>query len=263
MTDLARVRQLGNLRLAWERIRSNPERKYKDYFRSQYTAFALADEEHLKELRRKLVRGIYQAQPACKILQPKPSGILRPITLLTIEDQIVYQAFANIVGEALHPHVRHRYKTQVFGHLFAGPTNTWFYKKWSEGYAAFNDAARDAFSHGYTWTASFDLTAFYDSIDHHVLRQMLASVGLEHEFCVTFTDMLEQWTATNTKIVHHHGIPQGPISSGIISEVVLKYFDDKQLTRPDVRYFRYVDDIRLFAKRENHLRQALVRLGKV
>ena len=79
---------------------------------------------------------------------------------------------ANIVAEGLFPHVRHRYNTEVFGHLYAGSTSPWFYRKWSEGYKAFNTGVEDAFMSGYVWTASFALTAFYDSIDHNVLRRM-------------------------------------------------------------------------------------------
>ena len=77
------------------------------------------------------------------------------------------------------------------------------------------------------------------------------------------TRLLNKWTATATQIYHDHGIPQGPLSSGLISEAVLKHFDDNFHTRFDVKYFRYVDDIRLFAKSEDHLRHALVSLDRL
>ena len=44
---------------------------------------------------------------------------------------------------------------------------------------------------------------------------------------------------------------------------MLKHFDDNFRTRFDVKYFRYVDDIRLFAKSEDHLRHALVSLDRL
>ena len=77
------------------------------------------------------------------------------------------------------------------------------------------------------------------------------------------TRLLNKWTATSTQIYHDHGIPQGPLSSGLISEAVLRHFDENFLSRFDVRYFRYVDDIRLFAKSEDHLRHALVSLDRL
>ena len=92
---------------------------------------------------------------------------------------------------------------------------------------------------------------------------MLEKIGLERDFCTELNRLLNKWTATSTQIYHDHGIPQGPLSSGLISEAVLKHFDDNFRTRFDVKYFRYVDDIRLFAKSEDHLRHALVSLDRL
>jgi len=62
-------------------------------------------------------------------------------------------------------------------------------------------------------------------------------------------------------IYHEHGIPQGPLSSGIISEVVLRHIDDAGLRSVrDIRYLRYVDDIKIMAKSEDALRRRLVTL---
>lgn len=263
MDDLTRAWQIENLRRAWGWLRSNPDRTYKGYFRQLYSAYATADEALLTNLRSRLTRGVFSPSDAVKLFFPKPSGVLRPYSLLAIEDQIVYQAMANVVAERLHPHVKSRYNKQVFGHIYAGSSSRWFYRKWSDGYKAFNTAAEEAFNNGYTWTASFDLTAFYDSIDHKVLRYMLGRIGLDEGFGQCLAEYLAQWTATSTQIYHNHGIPQGPLSSGLLAEVVLKHFDDQRLSAYDVKYFRYVDDIRLFAKKEEHLRHALVALDRI
>ena len=260
MAMLAELRSPENLRRAWRWLRSNPDASYKGYFRDFYAIYAIADTRLLDGLRDRLRRNLFEPQRACKLYFPKASGILRPYSLLTIEDQIVFQAAVNLVAERLFPKVRHRYNTEVFGHLYAGKTSTWFYRKWSDGYKAFNDAARKAFSGGYRVTASFDLTACYDSLDHGVLRHMLHKIGCDNEFCNLLTDWLSIWTATDRKIYHNHGIPQGPLGSGLLSETVLRYFDDDRRDQRRVRYFRYVDDIRLFAKSERDLRRMLVRL---
>jgi len=260
MTTPAQAWHLDNLRLAWLRVRSNADRTYKGYFRDLYTAYSVADEGQLKHLQNRLKRGIFDPTDSCKVFFPKQSGVLRPYSLLAVEDQIVYQAIANSIAEKLYPRVRKRYNKEVFGHLYAGSASPWFYRRWSEGYGAFNKAAGEAFNSGYTWTASFDLTACYDSIDHHVLRKMITEIGVSHELANQLTDFLTRWTATDTQIYHNHGIPQGPLSSGLIAESVLRYFDENRGTKHDVKYFRYVDDIRLFAKDQRHLRYALVAL---
>lgn len=260
MADLDALRHPDNLRRAWRWIQSNPDAAYKSYFRPLYQHFAIAEEALLDDLADRLKRDIYEPEAACKLYHPKASGILRPISLLSVEDQIVYQAAANLIAEKLKPRVVLRYNRQVFGHLYAGKSSTWFYRKWSDGYRAFNQAARQAFADGFVYTASFDLTACYDSLDHRVLRHFLEKLGLDPDFRRTFAAWLEKWTATERGIFHNHGIPQGPLASGLVSEVVLAHFDELKLRGGDFRYFRYVDDIRLFAKNEHDLRRLLVSL---
>lgn len=191
---------------------------------------------------------------------PKASGILRPYTLLTVEDQIVYQALVNMAAERLFPRVRHRYLREVFGHLYGGKRSAFFYRKWDDGYSLMNDACRKAFEKGFIYGASFDLTACYDSIDHGVLRHFLRQCGLDDEFSNRLTEYLSRWTATNHRIYHNHGIPQGPLPSGLLAEVVLQHFDAHRGSPKVVRYMRYVDDIRLYAKSADALRRMLIRL---
>ena len=260
MTDLDALRHSENLRRAWRWIRSNPDAAYKSYFRPLYQHFAIAEDALLDDLADRLRRDIYEPEAACKLYHPKVSGILRPISLLSVEDQIVYQAATNLIAEKLKPRIVLRYNKQVFGHLYAGKSSTWFYRKWSDGYKAFNQAARQAFGDGFVYAASFDLTACYDSLDHRVLRHFLEKLGLDPDFRGTFAKWLEKWSATERGIFHNHGIPQGPLASGLVSEVVLAHFDELKLRGVDFCYFRYVDDIRLFAKNEHDLRRLLVSL---
>jgi hypothetical protein len=260
MTTLTEAYQRNNLQRAWAWIKSNPDGAYKSYCGKAYSKFALADSSQLEELRSELTRGIHEPAHATKLLLPKKSGILRPYTILTVQDQIVYQALVNIVAERLAPRIRRQYLRVSFGHMYSGKSSKWFYKSWEKGYAAFNKAARDAFERGLTFGASFDLTACYDSLDYEVLRHFLIELGCDIEFCEKLKSCLTVWTATNTRIYHSHGIPQGPLSSGLLSEVVLRHFDLNFGTRSNVRYLRYVDDIRLFASNEDALRRMLIKL---
>jgi len=249
-----------NLERAWRWIKSNPDASYKSYCGRAYSRYALADASLLDELQNRLTRGIYDPSHACKVLLPKKSGILRPYTILTVEDQIVYQAMVNVVAERLAPKVRNQYLTVTFGHMYAGKASTWFYKAWRRGYSAFNKAARNSFRRGLKFTASFDLTACYDSLDYRILCHFLKKLNCDQEFCERLKDYLGVWAATDTRIYHSHGIPQGPMGSGLLSEVVLRHFDLNYGTKSNVQYLRYVDDIRLFASREDSLRRVLIRL---
>jgi hypothetical protein len=166
----------------------------------------------------------------------------------------------NVVAERLLPKVRSRYYVETFGHLYAGKNNAWFYRKWSKGYSKFNEAARAAYSKGLRFTASFDLTAYYDSLDHGVLKHFLGKIHCEEEFGRKLAEWLSVWTATERRIYHHHGIPQGPLGSGLLSEVVLQHLDQHHRSAVHIRYLRYVDDIRLFARSEVALREMIIRL---
>lgn len=249
-----------NLHRAWRWLKSNPDSTYKHYCRDLYRAFAIAEDVLIEDLAGRLKRGIYTPSHASKLYFPKSSGILRPYSILTVEDQIVYQAAINLVAEKLFPRVRHRYFKEVFGHLYAGRTSIWFYRRWKDGYKAFNQSARSAFKDGFKFTASFDLTACYDSLDHGVLKHTLSEIGCDKDFNERLTGWLSFWTATTRGVYMSHGIPQGPLSSGLLSEVVLREFDERRRAVGKVKYFRYVDDIRLFAKKEEHLRSMLVKL---
>ena len=89
VSNLNNVFDLANLRRAYRWTMSNPDAAYKSYFRDSYDAFAIASDTHLKWIRAEGLKDRYEVSHASKVLMPKPSGVLRPITLLKVEDQIV------------------------------------------------------------------------------------------------------------------------------------------------------------------------------
>jgi len=88
-----------NLLLAWRRITSSRDAHYKVFFRHILEAYELSYENNINDLRRRLKNGEYVAQTPVRFYVPKPSGLQRPITLLSIEDQIILQALANLFAE--------------------------------------------------------------------------------------------------------------------------------------------------------------------
>jgi hypothetical protein len=263
MSALSEFQDRNNLERAWRWIRNNPDPTYKRYCSDFYSRFAVADDLIIDDLQQRLQRGFYEPSHSCKFLIPKKSGILRPYTILTVEDQIVYQALINVIAERLASRIRTRYLTQTFGHIYAGKTSQWFYRRWNDGYKAFNQATRAAFKRGLVYAASFDLTACYDSLDHAVLCHFLMQLRIEPEFCEFLRNCLSRWTANDRRIYQNHGIPQGPLGSGLLAEVVLQHFDQHYGAKANLVYLRYVDDIRLFAKREIDLRRMLIRLDRL
>lgn len=265
MSDLEAVFDLRNLRRAYRWIMSNPDAQYKSYFRDSYDAFAFASDTHLKWIRQEGLKERYQPSHASKILLPKPSGTLRPITLLTIEDQIVYQACVNLIADALKKKTGRRYETRVFAHLYAGKSSAFFYLQWQRSYRKFAKRIEKAYADGYEYVANFDLTSFYDSIDHHVLSHFLVSLGIDEDTIDFLLQCLKVWTSSTwsngpQNIYHEHGIPQGPLPSGMLSEAVLQHIDAAGEQGRKTIYLRYVDDIKILAKTEEELRRKLIKL---
>lgn len=262
-SDVMRIASADNLARAFKWTLTNTDRTYRKYFRDLYQTFALVREPFLSDLRERLTRGEYEAHNATKLFYPKPSGILRPLSLLRVEDQVVYQAAANVIAEKLAPKVYHRYGNSVFGHLYAGKSSPFFYRSWKRGYSSFTKSIRASYREGFEFSASFDLTAFYDSIDHNVLCHFLETTGLDLDFCQFLRErLLRKWTPVDhvTPITQGHGIPQGPQPSGLLAEVVLQHLDSLSEKQTGVRYFRYVDDIRLLGRSELSVRRLLIRL---
>ena len=266
MTDLSKVFELSNLHRAYRWMMSNPDASYKSYFRDSYDAFAIASDTHLKWIRAEGLKERYEASHASKILIPKPSGVLRPISLLKVEDQIVYQAIVNLISEALKKRTKQRYEKSVFAHLYAGKSSKFFNIKWQRSYRKFADRLRDCHSRGYDQIANFDLTSFYDSIDHYVLAHFLKELKIDEDTIDYLISCLHKWTSATwssgpANIHHNHGIPQGPLASGMLSEAVLQHLDKagEQGGRRTI-YLRYVDDIKILAKTEKDLRAKLIKL---
>lgn len=262
--DLEEANSFENLSLAWKRLQTTTDRKYKDYFRSLYRAYSLSEEKNLRALSEKLKKQQFTPQHSVKIYLPKSSGILRPFTLLCIEDQIVYQAYANIVAKYLYKKktIRDNAGKIVFGHIFTNPSDEFFFVDWKKSYKKFASKFINAVENGFHYTASFDLTACYDSIDHTILLTLLRKLGHSEQFTKFLINMLKTWTITGLHpdpMPHGHGIPQGPAASGILSEIILSKFEPSK-TVARTKYFRYVDDIRLLAKSERELRRQLINL---
>ena len=253
---------IANLNRARKWLLSDPSPQGKNYVRHIYKAHSLNYEKLIEDLRSNLFAGTYTPTAATKFYYPKASGLQRVITVLSIDDQIVYQSLANEIAEHLYPVVKRNYGNIVFGNLYAGKARKFFYKPWQKGYQGFIKAARKAYADGLTYTASFDLTACFDSIDHRVLTHFLKDLDLSADYCTFLTNCLGEWAKMPNigNIPQGQGIPQGPQASGLLAECVLRHFDTSTPKSNVFRYIRYVDDIRLFSNSEQELRKRLVQL---
>jgi len=251
---------IQNLRLAWRRINTGKNLHHKHFFREFYLVYETALEDNLRVLRHQLLAKAWKPSYPYRLYLPKPSGLQRPISLLGIEDQILLQAIANIFAKKL---VKKRTSIEferVFSNILSDKSDSIFFlQSWHKTYNAFQDKCSELYNAGNPWIAHFDLAAYYDTISHDMLVRIVSPKNTHPETWNIVKNWLQVWSAPNPDAMTTHGIPQGPIASDFLAEAFFLPVDIA-LARKNIKYVRYVDDIRLFGKNENEARNAAITL---
>jgi len=256
---LDRLFSQKNLKLAWQRIITGTNPQYKRFFRPLYYAYEIAINDNLDDLSKRLKGGSYQVNPPTRIYIPKSSGLQRPITLLSLEDQIIWQATANIFAEKLRDRRKAVELKSVYSNILESNKNKIFFvQDWHYSYRLLQEKIKEYFDEGFRWVAHFDLAAFYDTICHDLLMKSVFPKGGENDFCKEVTEWLREWSSDKLAGLHKHGIPQGPVASNFLGECFLLPIDE--VLSKKFRYLRYVDDIRLFASSEPDAQKAAIEL---
>lgn len=247
-----------NFDITFSRVVRGGNKEYKKFYRHLYPSYNLALKENLNDLIQDIKVGNCEPNMPTVVYLPKKSGILRPITLLSLRDQIVYQAILNVIADKFEDEQNKYALKKSYGCIYAGESSPFFFRSWKVCYAAYNKAMERAFNSGNVHVADFDLVSFYDLIDHHLLRNFLSKKTGNKDLLDLLFTCLETWTTKGRGVRLHHGIPQGPEPSSFLAECLLFHFD--AINFQNVKYFRYVDDIKLMAKEEVSLRRALLKL---
>jgi hypothetical protein len=247
-----------NLDLAWSRITTAKNLQHKRMFRHLYSAYEPGRRANLLLLHEQLKGGWKPTSPI-RVYMPKSSGLLRPLTLLTLDDQIVLQAIANLVAKQVFDRRQAVEGRAVFSNCLTSRDSIFFLQDWRITYHLFKARLQRHLDAGHQWIAHFDLAAFYETISHRALQSIVAPAGGGGEVWQLIRDCLCVWTSTRGGIPVDHGIPQGPIASDFLAEVFLLPLDEA-MKRTGISYIRYVDDMRVLAKTEAEARQAVITL---
>ena len=259
---------IENLRLAYYRIVCWPERLVKDRFGIH--AFGAQLDKNLKQLSAKLISGKYSPQRGFKYYEPKSSGTQRTKTLLMIEDALVFQAIANLIASRNYD-ILAEHDDFVFGSVLMPDTKPgiellqqenpkyFFFKFWKSLFIRFKDSVIKAIEQDKaTHKFETDITGFFDSIPHYNLLLTLSThFRVEDEILDILSVCLNAWSGTKESSTPGVGIPQGPQPSYLLANLLL-YPLDKQLISEAFKYYRYMDDIKIYGYSESELRNVLV-----
>lgn len=252
-----------NLNLALKRLHTAPGGWYKNFYRQEMYCFNIASEKYLDALSKELTDKIYDPKPAYKVYVPKEDGFLRPITIISFDDMLIYQAIINVVAEAFYEDLKPYYNTIVFGNHYNGDSNKknkiFFFAKWQKQWKKFRMRTEKHWDKGFKYLATFDLALFYETIDHRLLGNIIKQNNVDPDVIEILLCQLKTWVVDEERgngdkveLEYLHGIPQGPIGSAFLAEVYLHYVDVQMkklmYERKDFFYLRYADDIRILAK---------------
>ena len=164
----------------------------------------------------------------------------REISIPTIRDRICLRALCNVLMET--------YKDTI---SFQLPQDTVRIVKNSVGSKKYNSYIK------------LDVSNFYPTIKHEELLKRLRSKIRSN----VILDMIERAISTPTvskptksDIANTIGVPQGLAISNVLAAIYLVNIDKKFSTIPNVRYFRYVDDILILCNRNKteHIAKEIV-----
>jgi RNA-directed DNA polymerase len=216
-------------------------------------------EDRLADLKDRIHRGAYRAQPSLRIYIPKADGRQRPIGIAALEDKIVQQAVVTILNAIYEVDFR------GFSYGFRPGRS--------------QHQALDALSVGIqrkkvNWILDADVRSFFDQMSHEWLLKFI-----QHRIAdKRILRLIQKWLKagvsedgdwSETKV----GSPQGSVISPLLANVYLHYVFDlwveawrKKVAQGEMIAVRYADDLVVGfqhrAEAERFLKEFQERLAK-
>lgn len=196
------------------------------------------------------IDGVAPHDPATVVPVPKSPFFPRNSVNLSLVDRLAYHA---VVG-ACAPRVHAEIGDCVYS---ARPSQKKDYLLGNgrDGWLAWRGDVIEALQDGRSCMVSTDVTAYFDFIKHEILLPELQHLGIDDRLISSLRRMLKEWApAPNT------GVPQGPDASRVLGNFYMVAVDQVMDGLQGVRYFRYMDDIRIVGPSRATVIAALQRL---
>jgi group II intron reverse transcriptase/maturase len=216
-------------------------------------------EGRLADLKDRIHRGTYRAQPSRRIYIPKADGRKRPIGIAALEDKVVQQAVVTILNQI--------YEVDFRGFSYG-------FRPGRSPHQALDALSAGLYRKRVNWILDADIRGFFDRMSHEWTQQFV-----QHRVADTrILRLIQKWSTagvsedgewSETKV----GTPQGAVISPLLANVYLHYVFDlwveawrKKVAEGDVIAIRYADDLVVGfehrAEAERFLRQFQERLAK-
>jgi len=189
-------------------------------------------------------------RPLLKIDVPKANFTIRPMARPITEDWLIYEAIIEYLSKEILKKkeiCKRSFSILNFKTRNAGKIVPWL---------KFDEQSRDFYKKGYKYCVIADLTGYYENINLEELRKRIINYlnnnGESEKLTQILSDVLRKWSDER---VSGYGLPQGPPASSFLADIYLDYVDRRMEKYKG--YFRYMDDIKIFCKREIDAKTAL------
>ncbi|MBP5786458.1 MAG: group II intron reverse transcriptase/maturase [Kiritimatiellae bacterium] len=227
---MGRIADLGNLKRAWERVKSNKGSGGIDG--ETVEAFGERAWTHLREMQSELLEGRYRPVPVRGVEIPKPNGGKRQLGIPTVKDRIVQQA----VAQTIMPRYERVFSDSSYG--FRPNRRAHDALRRGSAYVA----------EGYSTVVDLDLSKFFDRVNHDRLMARLArDIGDGRVLRLVLAFLKAGLMQNGVCWRREEGTPQGGPLSPLLANVVLDELD-KELERRGHRFCRYADDCNIYVR---------------
>ena len=223
---LEEVLARDNLLAAWKRVKQNGGAAGIDGMK--IVDFPDFLRQHWETIRGKLLDGTYAPSPVRRVEIPKPDGTKRPLGIPTVLDRVIQQAIAQTL-------------TPIYEPVFSD--HSYGFRPARSAHDAIRAVQRESKEKRRKWVVDCDLKAFFDTVNHDVLKSRLERRIKDRRVLSLIGKYLRAGVVMPSGKLDstYSGVPQGGPLSPLLANILLDDLD-QELEQRGHSFARYADD---------------------